>query len=285
MTKSLKVFKSVAAGVALAGAAFLPSAVAQQTVYPGQVQQTAQAAMPTPQNNLALRVEQLERELQLITGKLEEVTFKLDQSNKRIDTLTAALSQTAAPTGLATDPVIPGSDPLYPPALPDGALPPIEGPAEATGGPRNLVTDSAPAETFSPGSTPFALPTEPQAAYDFGVNALLEGKFDVAEQAFIEFLKMFPEDERAADVQFRLAEIYLATENYASAASAFLKHVRSYPDNPKSAEAYLKLGISFARLNKPADACKVFKLMAEKFPNADANLIARRNQEEAAAGC
>ena len=278
-------FGSRAAGVFVASMMLMPMSAqaqnygAQQRPYEPQV-----VAMPTaPQSNLTLRVNQLERELQLLTGRLEKVSHDLGQANKRIDTLTAALNQTGP-----TSTVSPGTQPLYPPmTTPSGPLSPEMGsaPAEATGGPRDLVNGGAVIEAPSPGSETMSLPDDPGAAYDLATDALLDGDYATAEAAFTQFLVKFPNDPKAADAQFRLGEIFLATGAYSKAASAFLKHVKTYPDNVKAAEGYLKLGISFARLEKNKEACQVFAAMKKKFPNAAADLVARRTQESTKAGC
>lgn len=217
--------------------------------------------------SLTVRMSQLEREIQDLTGRVEELSYKLEQANQRLDAVTQAMSvgQPAAGTG------------------PSGAPG-----ASANGGPVDLSSGATPGQqgaTEDGGPASVELPFDPEAAFDYASGFLLQGDYARAREAFELYLQAFPNHPRTADAQFRLGEIYLATGANAEAADAFIKHIKNYPNDPRAAEAYLKLGTAFSRLKQPDQACKVFKSMKSKFPNAAPAVTQRADIEMARINC
>lgn len=220
-----------------------------------------------------LRISQLERELQILTGRVEELSYDLDQANAKIKSMQSALSL--------------GSTVL-----------PEDGPVPLTGGANSgdLVTngeaiaglDTAPGEVGkakAPDISGVELPLDPDAAFAYASGFLLSGDYDRAEAAFKLYLQSFPNHPRSADARFRLGEIYLATEKNADAADSFITHIRTYPNDPRAAEAHLKLGTAFSRLGQPDEACNIFRTLKSKFPNASPAVSQRAEREMAAINC
>ena len=129
------------------------------------------------------------------------------------------------------------------------------------------------------------LPLDPEAAFTYANNLVLARDYPRAEAAFKLFRQTFRGHPRSADAQFRLGEIYLATERNAEAADAFIAHLKEFPNNARASEAYLKLGTSFARMGETEQACSVFKTMRSKYPNAPFDVTDRAAREMEAAGC
>jgi len=224
-----------------------------------------------------LRISDLEREIQALTGRIENLQFELGQSNARLDAVSATLSGETPAGGLA-----------YGPA----------------GGPVDLVPGGSPSSGISsavPGGDPIAeqiakdaaasapagieLPLDPNAAFDYASAFLLQGDYQRAKGAFQLYVKAFPNHARSPDAQFRLGEIHLALGENADAADVFIAHIRNYPNDPRAAEAYLKLGTAFARLKRPTEACTVFKTMKTKFPGAGQAVVQRANLEMVRIDC
>lgn len=204
----------------------------------------------------ALRLSEMEQQIQMLTGRVEELTNDLDKANARLASVAAALSGGAAaavasggPTGLAGDPIA------------------------------DRIAEAAPA----PGGV--ELPADADAAFNYAYSFLLNGDYGRAQKAFELYLKAFPNHPRTADAQFRLGEIYLASGANADAADAFIAHIKKYPNDPRAAEAYLKLGTAFSRMQQTAEACKVFKTMKTKFPNAAPTVHERASVEMTKIGC
>lgn len=224
-------------------------------------------------SDATVRISQLEREIQLLTGRVEELSFDLDQANGKIKSMQAALSL-GGPHNAGDGPV------------------PLSGPAESgdlvANGQQVDGLTTIPGEvgtTTAPDISGVELPLDPDAAFAYSSGFLLSGDYDRAAASFKLYLQSFPNHPRAADARFRLGEIYLATEKNADAADAFITHIRSYPNDPRAAEAHLKLGTAFSRLGQPDEACKIFRTLRSKFPDVSPAVSQRASREMASINC
>ncbi len=218
------------------------------------------------QSAATVRVSELERQIQILTGEIEELSYRLDLANQRLEAVSAALSGDVAIGG------------------PSAA----HGPVDLTAGDPiadQIDRESAPDATGSVGGGDVALPLDPDAAFAYASDFLLKGDYQRAKAAFQLYVEAFPNHPRTPDAQFRLGEIHLALGENATAADAFIAHIRNYPNDPRAAEAYLKLGTAFSRLDKPSEACTVFKTMKTKFPNAPTPVTQRADLEMTRIDC
>lgn len=240
------------------------------------------------QGAATVRVNELERQIQQLTGRIEELTYELEQANRRLDAVSAALSGGDG----AGEGVQPGA--LY--DAPGGVRSRSNrsGPVDlSTGDPiadqirsEDAQSSGASASSGAGGSAPaIELPLNPDAAYDYASGFLLEGDYERAKAAFQLYVEAFPNHPRTPDARFRLGEIHLALGENAAAADVFIAHIRNYPNDPRAAEAYLKLGTAFSRLEKPDEACTVFQTMKTKFPNAAGPVMQRADLEMARIDC
>lgn len=231
------------------------------------------------QSAATVKISQLERQIQQLTGRIEEMQYALDQKDQRLDAISAALAgDTIGASGFGDD----------------------LGGASLGGGPVDLTRGDPIAEELARGDgaqsaaprsdtsttvTGVELPLNPDAAYDYASGFLLSGDYPRAKAAFALYAEAFPNHTRTADAKFRLGEIHLALGENADAADVFLNHIQTYPNDPRAAEAYLKLGTAFARLEKASEACTVLKTMKSKFPNAAAPVMQRADLEMARIDC
>ncbi len=247
-------------------------------------------------DDLSVRISQLERELQSLTGRIEQVMYTSEQNSRRLDTLTQILSgdpniASTMPTQQA-EPLEPGSFNEQYKNLSGGSAP-VQAPAPVTGGPTSLsgagafsgTTIEPVAEAPAKADCSATMPGEVNGDFDYAFNALLNGDYATAECGFSTFLTRYPSDPRAPDAQFRLGEIYLATGANVEAAKAFLNHVKTWPNDSRAPESYLKLGTAYARLGKKEQACQIFTVMSSKYPNASLNVRQKLAVERGAAGC
>ncbi len=226
------------------------------------------------QSAAMVRVNELEREIQTLTGQVEELTYRLELSNQRLNAVSAALSGEAGVS--ASGPTTYG-----------GAVA-ARGPVDLTAGDpiadqtdQGFTRDTA----VGIGGGDVTLPLDPDAAFIYASGFLLQGDYQRAKAAFELYVQAFPNHSRTPDAQFRLGEIHLALGENAAAADVFISHIRNYPNDPRAAEAYLKLGTAFSRLEKPTEACTVFKTMKTKFPNAPAPVTQRADLEMTRINC
>ena len=288
-------------------------------VDPAQLQ--GRPALPGSESSsatLTVRVSQLEQELQRLTGQVEEMSYRFEQNHRRLDTLSEAVAimneqrsggmgsqggmggdmtgmgqqqgqQQGQSAGTAPGPTALGNRRLSGDVTGemdsglDGQM--TSQPLGQSGG--QSGGDGLPSGVDSPFPTVDEgdIPDDPNLAYDTAYTSLVNGDYQEAEMGFAGFLQQFPDDPRAADAQYRLGEIYLATGANARAARAFLDHIRNWPDDARSAESYLKLGMSYARLDKTTEACQIFGAMDTKFPDMPPSMRDRLRLERDRAGC
>jgi len=255
----LNFFAAATAGALLC--AFAPAA-AQSTKDRVEMLEQAvadlQARAPSAASS-AVRIGQLEQQIQTLTGRIEQLSYELEQANARLDSMSAALAGDTL-----------GAAEYGQPGYQQGAGAPSGpvrlGPGAQAPGAGDPIADRI-AET-SGDESEVALPFDPNEAFDYASSFLLRGDYPRAQTAFEMYVEAFPNHPRTAEAQFRLGEIYLATGANADAADTFIAHIKRYPNDPRAAEAYLKLGTAFSRLQKNTEACQVFKSMRGKFPNA-----------------
>ncbi len=235
----------------------------------------------TAQSAATVRVSELERQIQVLTGRIEELTYQLDQQNRRLDAISAAL---AGDTLGAADALTGDFGGGFATAGPSGPVPlgpsaPLTDDAVSGAG-AAAAAGGAPA-----GPANVELPINPDAAYDYASSFLLSGDYSRAKAAFQLYAEAFPNHARTPDAKFRLGEIHLALGENADAAAVFLDHVQTYPNDARAAEAHLKLGTAFARMEQSDQACNIFKTMKSKFPAASQSVTQRANLEMARIDC
>lgn len=239
-----------------------------------------------------VRISQLQRENQDLTGQVERLSNEVQQMRVRLDQVTRVLAgenfsglEPAGPAGASA----PGLGGPLQPDLTASTLPPTGQPG--ANGPVSLSSGAAGANPVAGGGAPagegsgIILPLDSNAAYAYATNFLLTGDYIKARQAFELYVQAFPNSLHTPDARFRLGEIYLATGANADAAQAFISHIRDYPNDPKAAEAHLKLGTAFARMQQSDQACQIFKQVRIKYPNAAQIVLSRADLEMQRINC
>jgi tol-pal system protein YbgF len=131
-----------------------------------------------------------------------------------------------------------------------------------------------------------APPTEqPKDYYDLGYGYVVRKDYALAEQTFDTFLKKFPNDRRAADAQFWLAESLFQRQRYDAAAQSFLDLSTKYGAHAKAPDALLRLGQSLAALKQKEMACATFAEVGRKYPKASATVKQGVEREQKRVQC
>ena len=200
----------------------------------------------------------------------------------------------------------PASAPM--PNVEDG--PPIGAPGgRAPGAPLDLSTmaGNAPAQTGQTGTasaapmTPAQLPppardvstqlatlppsATPQDEYDMAYGYVLHKDYALAEQAFHDFLRKYPDEKLVPDAQYWLGESMFQRQRYREAAESFLEVSTKYEHSGKAPEALLRLGQSLAALNQKEAACATLAEVGRKFPRASASVKRGVTQEQKRVHC
>lgn len=249
---------------------------------------------------MQVRMSELERLVQELTGRVEEVQFQTRQVNERLEQFikdtdfrlnelqgnapmagggaaaggeaTAASTMPTAPAG--TDMGVPAGAGTGQGVL--GVMPGGSAGAAASGRPAAATAPAA--ASPPPGATP-------REQYDYAFALLRKGDYPAAEQALSGFLRAHPQDELAGNAQYWLGETHYVRGELQKAAVAFLDGYRTYPKNSKAPDNLLKLGITMGRLGQTKEACAALGRMISEYPQAADVLKRRASTERETLGC
>ena len=112
-------------------------------------------------------------------------------------------------------------------------------------------------------------PPSPQTLYENALRDMLGAKTDLAKLGFEDYLKNYPNGERAENAQFYIGEIYYQNAQYSKAVEAYTKVIDGYPKGNKAPAAHLKKGYALAEMRMKAAAKKELEILIRRFPNSD----------------
>ncbi|HKC32245.1 MAG TPA: tol-pal system protein YbgF [Xanthobacteraceae bacterium] len=125
----------------------------------------------------------------------------------------------------------------------------------------------------------------PRDEFDLAYGYMLRKEYPLAEQAFQDYLRRYPNDRMAGEAQFWLGESMFQRQSYQSAAEAFVTLTKNYGSSPKLPDALLRLGQSLAALQQKDLACSTFAEVGRKAPNAPQNVKAAVERERKRVHC
>ncbi|HYB72860.1 MAG TPA: tol-pal system protein YbgF, partial [Candidatus Sulfotelmatobacter sp.] len=112
------------------------------------------------------------------------------------------------------------------------------------------------------------------ALYRTALTDFTKQSYDQAARGFLAFAQNYPQDGRAPDAQFWLAEAYRAQGQYAQAAQAFASFAQKYPDSPRAATAQVRRGESLL-LSGDKGGCAVLQEVRARYARARAGVQAK----------
>lgn len=285
-------------------------------------------AQQLPQNYAAqveVRLLELERRLQALTGQIEELQHQTRQVNDRLDRAIAdmefRLGQLEGGEGAAAPaPVGPASrEPAAGTGTTDSGTPSAPQPGRRPGstpdggsidpqvqedgtGRLGTLTFRTPPESPDtlgpPGGGPTRLgpesPTGPTAAlsggnpaedYQAAYRLLQRGDYAAAETALQDFLVAHGDHALASNALYWLGETYYVRGRYEDAAAAFASGYQRFPEGAKAVDNLLKLGMSLARLDRRDDACVALTRIDTEFPDGPIAIQRRAESEAERLGC
>jgi len=125
----------------------------------------------------------------------------------------------------------------------------------------------------------------PQDEYDMAYGYVLHKDYALAEQAFRDFLRKYPDERLVPDAQYWLGESLFQRQRYRDAAESFLAVSTKYEKAGKAPDSLLRLGQSLAALNQKEAACATLAEVGRKFPRASASVKRGVTQEQKRAHC
>ncbi|HVV61791.1 MAG TPA: tol-pal system protein YbgF [Pseudolabrys sp.] len=127
--------------------------------------------------------------------------------------------------------------------------------------------------------------SSPRDEYDLAYGYVLRKDYALAEQAFRDYLRKYPDEGRASDAQYWLGESLYQRQKYRDAGEAFLAVTTKYEHSGKAPEALLRLGQSLAAMHQKEAACATFGEVARKYPRASASVKRSVSQEQKRTHC
>lgn len=258
--------------------------------------------------NVSVRLDQLQQQLQDLTGRVEELNHQVQTLSNRLDSLNSA-PPPAAPQPPPAGGLYPNSAPNAGPADngsggyddydsgPRQAYPPPAGsgygPRSDAGGdggpgapPHNLGTLSLSSNGAQiPAHASPAAAGGPEAQYDQAIALLRSEKYPEARADFQAFLQKYPSHALSGNAEYWLGETYYAQGQYREAAEAFLKGFQKYPKNAKAPASLLKLGMSLGQLKQTKEACLTLNEISKRYPESPLMLRQRADEERKKLSC
>jgi len=144
-----------------------------------------------------------------------------------------------------------------------------------------------PRNANAPGAQLATLPPTalPQDEYDLAYGYVLHKDYALAEQAFRDFLRKYPNERLVPDAHYWLGESLFQRQRYRDAAESFLAVSTKYESAGKAPDSLLRLGQSLAALNQKEAACATLAEVGRKFPRASASVKRGVTQEQKRAHC
>jgi tol-pal system protein YbgF len=277
--------------------------------------------VPARAQDATSRIDLLEEQIRMLTGKVEELNFTVKQLQGQVRKGAPAQTRTEEPVApkkkIAT--ISGGSEdivaePLEKPAkqasLSDeaesiyGSDTPTPAPGvkdltkgqNASAQPEDggfqgqvvdpAVTADADADTTSSGGIEqVALqPDTPESLYKRSDESLLRRQFPEAEQGFKDFLAKFPDHSLAGSAQYWLGETFYVQGDYRTAAQNFLSGYQKYPKSRRAPDSLLKLGLALNKMGQKSQACAALGNVSSEFPKA-VEAKKRAQTEFKRAGC
>ena len=243
-------------------------------------------AQPSEQNvvaDLVIKVQELQDEVRVLSGRLEEQERELanvkqrqrDQYldlDQRINDQRGGASGSAVPAepdstaGTVEPDETAGTAEPGPPAAEDvpEVRPPMDTPSDTVALDQPEVADQAVAPTSE----------DEKALYDKAFQSLKELRYADAAEEFQSFLSQYPNSEYADNAQYWLGESYYVTRNYDIALESFQGLMDRFPDSPKVPDALLKVGFSYLALGSPEAGRQTLSQLQRSYPRHEAAVLA-----------
>src|SRR5580704_13507340 len=170
---------------------------------------TVQKSVQDVQANSGARLDTMSTQVQGLSDNLEEIKSRLGKLNQQLVDVQSAVQ--------SIDSKISGSSPA------------ISAPGTS---PRPSNDGNAAPPTASNAAAPSA-----DMLYSNGLRDITSGKYDLARQEFLDYLKYYSDTDLASNAQFYLGEIAYAQKQYQDAVAEYDKVLTVYPKSFKLAPA------------------------------------------------
>lgn len=221
-------------------------------------------ASSTAVTDLLARVDSLESELAVLTGKMEQQGNSMRSVEMRLKSLEAAMNaQSASTVSTVTPAAIVTPISTKPVPKPVATVTPAAKPAPARTAAVAKIARPATGDAFDDG-------------YNYGYR-LWEAKFFPEAQITLdETVKKYPKHPRASYARNLLGRAWLDDKKPATAVKIFYDNYKNDPRGDRASDSLFFLGSALTDLNKSAEACEAFGELAKAYPDAATGRLADR---------
>ena len=214
--------------------------------------------------DLLARVDTLESELAVLTGKVEQQGNSMRSVEMRLKSLEAGMNaQAASAVSAATPAAIVTPVSTKPVTKPATTVPTAAKPAPARTAAVAKIARPATGDAFDDG-------------YNYGYR-LWEAKFFPEAQITLdETVKKYSKHPRASYARNLLGRAWLDDKKPATAVKIFYDNYKNDPRGDRAPESLFFLGSALTDLGKSAEACEAFGELAKAYPDAVTARLAER---------
>lgn len=189
--------------------------------------------------------------LDSMTTQIQALSESLDEAKARIGKLGEQLTQTQNIIQTIT----------APPQQPAGAAP-------GTGSP------GSPGEPGGQVAPPKPTIPDPDSLYNSGLTDYNGGQYDLAVQAFLQYLQYYGDTDRASNAQFFIGDSYYFQKKYKDAIAEYDKCIEQ--GGNKAAAAQLKKGFALLELGEKTAGARELRSLIQQSPNSREADLARQ---------
>ena len=232
----------------------------------GSVSTPRPSPSPGGGTDLDQRIDVLEGQLRLLTGRVEQMEYRQRQLEQVLERrfgdiefrLTELEGGDTATLGQQA------------PLLPQGNA----------GGDQTGVVQAGP--TIAPGAggqQVAAVSVSEQNDLDLGARDIQQGRFDQGENRLRTFLRTYPGSPLTGDAHYWLGESRFVRGNMQEAAKNFLESYRADVQGPRAPYALYRLGVVLGRLGQVNEACLTLREVRNQYPNGPSDVIRKADSE------
>jgi len=148
-----------------------------------------------------------------------------------------------------------------------GAGSPVSNPGSAGAyAPSNAADSAANHSNSAPASL---APISADTLYQNALRDFTSGKYDLAHQEFVDYIKHFPSNDLASNSQFYIGEIAYAQNNFKEAIADYDAVLTNYPKSFKIAASLLKKGMAELEVGQKATGIRDLREVGRRFPGSE----------------
>ncbi len=217
--------------------------VAKMSTTMGSLQKSVQDV----QANSGARLDTMSTQVQGLSDNMEEIKSRLGKVNQQLTDLQNTIQSLDA-------------------KIAGGAAASSAGPANSSAAPSGAAS-----------GTP---PPSADTLYSNGLRDVTSGKYDLARQEFLDYLKFYSDTDLASNAQFYLGEIAYAQKGYEDAVAQYDKVLVNYPKSFKLAPARYKKGLALLELGQKPAGIRELREVIRRYPGTEEERRSRAKLKE-----